>query len=111
MPYYTVTLEDRIYCSGTIRVEADNIAEAAIKAKGLASDGNVTMSPMDGGEEGSRVYRIKDQAGDVVAILGQEGFGMSPCHDCLTNHIDALLETEGLDPEDFDYEDDLATFY
>lgn len=98
MPYYTVTIEDRIYCSGTIRVEADNAAAAAILARTEAWDGNVRMSPMENGEEGPRVYKIEDTNGDHVVTLGDEGFEGTPNKGCLTEHINALLEKEGAAP-------------
>jgi hypothetical protein len=111
MPYYTVTIEDRIYCSGTVVIQADNAAEAAIQARMRAWDGDVEMSPMENGKEGPRVYKIEDARGDDVATLGDTGFEGTPNKDCLTSHIDALLEEEGFDPDDFDFEEDMNYFW
>lgn len=110
MPYYTVTIEDRIYCSGTVEIQAENAAEAAIQARMRAWDGDVEMSPMECGEEGPRVYKIENASGDNIATLGDNGFEGTPNKDCLTIHIDALLELEGLDPDDFDFEEDMCYF-
>ena len=111
MPYYTVTIEDRIYCSGTIQVEADNAAEAVIRAKTEAWQDNVQMSPMENGEEGPRVYRVEGCHSDLNVTLGDKNFPGQPNKDCLADHINALLEKEGLDPNDYDYEEELQMIY
>lgn len=109
MQIYTVVIEDRIACAGTIRVEADNAAEATLIAKREAMEGNIKMLPMENGEEGPHVYQVKDQNGDEVATLGDD-IGHDSNKGCLTEHLDALLEREGIDEYEFD-EDLLADEY
>lgn len=101
MPTYIVTIEDRIICAGKIRVHADNAAEAALLARREAMDGNITMTPMENGEENPHVYRIRNEHGDDIATLG-DGIGGDSNRDCLANHLAELLAVEGIDEYEFD---------
>lgn len=102
MPTYIVTIEDRIYCSGTIRVQADNAAVAALMAKQAAEDGDVTMSPMENGEESPHVYKVCDNRNREIATLGNDSFGTKSNDGCLTDHLDGLLKVEGIEDYEFD---------
>lgn len=104
MPTYIVTIEDRIICAGKIRVYASNAAEAALLARREAMDGNITMTPMENGEENPHVYQICNEHGDDIATLG-DGIGGDSNRDCLANHLDDLLAAEGID--EFEFDEDL----
>lgn len=104
MPTYIVTIEDRIYCSGTIRVQADNAAAAALMAKQAAHYGEVIMSPMENGEENPRVYKVCDNHNGEIATLGNGSFGTRSKDGCLTEHLDGLLKVEGI--EDYEFDED-----
>lgn len=101
MPTYTVIIEDRIACAGRIQVNAANAAEAALIARREAMDGNIRMTPMENGEESPHVYQIRDAYGDEIATLGN-GIGNDPNNGCLADHLDELLEAEGIDEYEFD---------
>lgn len=104
MNTYAITVEDRIYCSGTIIVEADNAAAATLIAKKKAMNGNVEMHPMENGEDNPHVYKVSDLDGEEIATLG-DGFGTSSNDGCLTEHLEGILAREGIDKYDFDDED------
>jgi len=109
MPTYIVIVEDRIACAGKIKVDADNAAEAALVARREAMEGNIKMMPMENGEEDPHIYQVRDQHGDEIATLG-DGIGDASNIGCLTEHLDVLLELEGIDEYEFD-EDLLADGY
>lgn len=94
MPNYLVIIEDRIYCEGRVRVNADNAAEAAQMALCEAEQEEVEMTPMENGSQCPRVYRIvNEDDGIEVARIG-DGWGKHTKADCLTTHPDELIKFE-----------------
>ena len=90
---YTVQVEDQICRSARIRVSASSAAEAALIARRKAFNGEVEMHYQDHHREPS-IYEVID-----VAQLGEKGFGTHPNRGCLCNHLESLLNLEGLPPE------------
>jgi hypothetical protein len=100
---YTITIEDQIYRTAKVMVRAGSAAEAALIARRMAFDRDIEMR-FQYQLRDPAIYEIEDVArlGDLPGTHTNEG--------CLTEHIEALLELEGLDPalaEEFsEYDDD-----
>lgn len=94
---YVVQIEDQIYRSARIEVEAASAAEAALIARQMAISGEVSMEYQDHLRDPA-IYEVEG-----VAQLGRLP-GTDPTTGCLCDHLAELLENDGWDDDEIEAE-------
>lgn len=94
---YVVQIEDQIYRSARIEVEAESAAEAALIARRMAIQGRVRMEYQDHLRDPA-IYEVEG-----IAQLGELP-GTDPNDGCLCDHLTELLESDGWDADDIEEE-------
>ena len=94
---YIVRIEDQIYRSARIEVEAASAAEAALIARQMAIDEEVEMEYQDHLRDPA-IYEVEGIArlGDLPGTNTNTG--------CLCEHLPTLLENDGWDGDDIEEE-------